>query len=231
MAFHWTAIRRAAAASGLAIGLCAAAMPAQAADDGYQNVFSSVLTAVGVMPPPRSPDIDYRERAPLVVPPKSALAAPVEARPLPASWPKDPDVIKRRKADAAARVPGENRFSKRDDGSISSKDELMQGRVDTPEQDSGSKTCGSFGNNDRNCLLLSPDELKRQGEAYEAANPDRKNEVTAGVEPERDYLTQPPKGYMKATRTVKATTEAPDQKIDESNPKASLYYRKKAEDE
>ena len=230
MTFRRTAIGRVAAAGGLLFGLCAATVPARAADDGYQNVFSSVLTAVGVLSPSKSPDIEYRERAPLVVPPKSALAAPVEEKPLPASWPKDPDVAKRRKADAAARVPGESHFFKLNDG-VLSKDELMKGRVDGPEPESADVTCGSFGHNDRNCLLLSPDELHRQSDAYEAANPDRKSEVTAGVEPERDYLTQPPKGYMKATKTVKATAEAPEQKIDESNPKASLYYRKKAEDQ
>ena len=230
MAFRETVVRRAAIAGSLAFGLCAAAVPARAADDGYQNVFASVLTAVGVMSPSKSPDIEYRERPPLVVPPKSALAAPAEAKPLPAAWPKDPDVVKRRKADAAARVPGENHFSNQRDKALS-KDELLQGRAESPEQNLGDKTCGSFGNSDRNCLVLNPDELKRQGEAYEAANPDRKNEVTAGVEPERDYLTQPPKGYMKATKTVKATTEAPEEKFDESNPKSPLYYRKKADDE
>lgn len=207
-------------------------MPAQAADDGYQNVFSSVLSAVGVLPPPRSPDIDYRERAPLVVPPKSALATPVDAKPLPASWPKDPDVIKRRKADAAARVPSENHFAKGEEGAVSSKDELMQGRVDASEANDGERVCGSFGRGDRrNCDYVSPDELKRESEAFEAQNPDRTDEVTAGAEPERDYLTQPPKGYRKATKTVKATAEAPEQKLDESNPKTQLVYRKPADEE
>ncbi len=45
-----------------------------AADDGYADVFSSVLTAVGLLSPDKTPDIDYRERAPLVLPPKMALA-------------------------------------------------------------------------------------------------------------------------------------------------------------
>ena len=58
-----------------------------------------------------------------------------------------------------------------------------------------------------------------------------KNEITAGVEPDRLYLTQPPKGYLKATKTVKATREAPEVKLDDANPKTELLYKAKPEDQ
>ena len=49
--------------------------------------------------------------------------------------------------------------------------------------------------------------------------------VQAGIEPEREYLTQPPKGYMAPKQTVKATFEAPRQKYDEP---ASVYHIEQA---
>ena len=217
-------------AAGLAAGIVSASAPAQAADDGYDNVFSSVLTAVGVMPPSRTPEIEYRERSPLVVPPKTALAAPVpvgSARP--ASWPNDPDIARRKKADEEARAPMEDLFARSRDGVIS-KGEMARGRTDAaPARVPGD--CDGFANNNRSCNLVSPDQLKADGEKFEAALGGQKEVITAGVEPERVYLTQPPKGYMKATKTVKATREAPQIAIDESNPKAANYYKPPAEEQ
>ena len=48
--------------------------------------------------------IDYRERSPLVVPPKLNLPPPETANAAPKpNWPKDPDVEERRKARLAAK--------------------------------------------------------------------------------------------------------------------------------
>ena len=79
--------------------------------------------------------------------------------------------------------------------------------------------------------MVSPDELRAEGEHYETANPEAKEVLAAGQEPERIYLTQPPKGYMKVTKTVKATAEAPQPRVDESDPRAFLRARAKSEDE
>lgn len=206
---------------------------ARAADDGYQDVFSSVLTAVGVLRADQSPEIDYRERAPLVLPPKMELAKPVPAGAArTAAWPQDPDVIKRRKADAEARMPSANVL-----GNVNnrmSKEELMKGRVagteNMPEIAARRDACGNNGNA-RNCLLVNPDELKAMNERYQASGNGEKDQLVAGQEPDRMYLTQPPKGYLKTSRTVKATAEAPVPKIDESNPSAALVYRPKPDDE
>ena len=81
--------------------------------------------------------------------------------------------------------------------------------------------------NSRNCLLVNPDALRAMGEQFKAANPDKADALVAGKEPDRVYLTQPPKGYMKATKTVKATTEAPAPIVDASNPRAFLMPAKK----
>ena len=216
-------------AAALAAAPLAMATPALATDDGYQNVFSSVLTALGVVKADKAPDIEYRERAPLVLPPKMDLAKPTRTASHPSSWPNDPDVLKARKASEAARAPEEDRFAN-SAGGVLSKDELAKGRAAQEHAPFDNGICGGFGHSDATCRI-SPDELKREGDHYAAENPAVKNEITAGIEPDRLYLTQPPKGYLKATRTVKATREGPEIKVDDSNPKTELLYKAKPEDQ
>jgi hypothetical protein len=60
------------------------------------------------LPTEQKDPIDYRERAPLVVPPSSNLRAPADARPADqrrANWPQDPDALARRQAAEEARRP------------------------------------------------------------------------------------------------------------------------------
>lgn len=212
------------AASVLATGLGLAA-PALAADDGYANVFSSVLGATGLIKPDAPPEIEYRERPPLVLPPQQTLPKPVagEAKRT-AAWPQDPDVVRRRKAAEEARAPI---IGVGDHAEVLSAAELAKGRAEG--QPAAGNPCGPKGNS-RGCLVVSPDELRAEGDRAEASNPTVKQELTAGQEPDRVYLTQPPKGYMRPTKTVKATAEAPDQRIDPANPRSFTQPAKK-EDE
>lgn len=219
------------AATGL---LVLAATPVLAADDGYQDVFSSVATAVGLMKADPAPEIDYRERSPLVLPPKMDLPRPTAEIAHPASWPTDPDVARRSRAAAEGRAPSENLLGNRNE--VLSKAELMKGRINArdgeaiPESSLRAARCGKDGNN-RACLPTS-DDLAAESAHYNESNPDtHRNELQAGVEPDRLYLTQPPKGYMKTTKTVKVTTEAPRVYHDESNPAAALVYKPKPDDE
>ena len=193
------------------VGSVGVTMPAYAYDDGYQNVFSSVLTAVGLMAPERTPEIDYREHAPLVLPPKVALAKPLQPKAKPTAWPQDPDVIRRRKADEEAKAPVIFEFSRSEQDSRMSREEQLKYRAaPVNEADMTPSRCNGQKGEEGRCSLLSPDEMKAQDEKFKAQNPGgKKDEVTAGMEPEREYLTQPPRGYLKATKTVKATAEAP----------------------
>ena len=107
-----------------------------------------------------------------------------------------------------------------DHGIMLSHEEQMKGRAATADAtDDQPVRSGECGNDGQHCLLLKPDEIKREDEAYRAQNPDKKDELVAGKEPDRVFLTQPPKGYMKATKAVKATTEAPEEKLDDSSPR------------
>ncbi len=208
-----------AVAAGL-LGFCVAASSgARAADDGYANVFSSVLGSVGLIKGDSSPDIQYRERPPLVLPRDAALPKPVTETRHTAAWPQDPDVLKKRKEAAEAHAPHALDPSLGDHGTMLTRDEQMKGRVAATEADTGPVRPNDCGNDGQHCMLLSPDELKRQGDAYNAENPDKEEKLVAGQEPTREYLTQPPKGYMKPVRSVKATTEAPEEKVDDSSPR------------
>ncbi len=201
----------------MALGL-AATSPVRAADDGYANVFSSLFGALGVIKVDRSPEIHYRERPPLVLPPQPGLPKPGAGLKHTADWPQDPDVLARRKEAGEALAP---RQSTDHDGNIIAPGELAKQRGEAAEGPGRSSDCLN-GNNSRNCLLLSPDELKRQGDAFAANNPDAKDQLVPGQEPERVYLTQPPKGYMMPTRVMKATAEAPPDRSDPSDPRAFL---------
>ena len=91
--------------------------------------------------------------------------------------------------------------------------------------------CGNDGNQ-RNCLVVNPDELRAEGDRYSAANPDKSDALVAGKEPPREWLTQPPKGYMAPARTMKATAEARDERLDPSSPRYDQQLAaKRARDE
>ena len=66
-----------------------------------------LLGSVGIIPKER-PRIDYRERAPLVLPPKMELRDPADPQALHAAnpqWPNDPDLAGKRRREAEARAP------------------------------------------------------------------------------------------------------------------------------
>ncbi len=210
----------------IAVGL-AATSPVQAADDGYANIFSSIFGAVGLVKRDQPPDVAYRDRPPLVLPPQPGLPKPGDGFKHTAAWPQDPDVLAHRKAARDALAP---RQSTDHDGNIIAPGELAKQRGEAADEGPGRSADCLNGNNSRNCLLLSPDELKRQGDAFAAANPDAADKLVPGKEPERVYLTQPPKGYMMPTRVLKATAEAPPDRSDPSDPRAFLRPTQKTDE-
>jgi hypothetical protein len=143
------------------------------------------------------PEIEYRERAPLVVPPKTELPAPRErASASNPNWPKDPDVEARKAADAARRAPRpETQGPKSDRLSI---EEMRAGRkagAGLPGEPSAGPSQSVYPSSPNNpgAQWIHPDELR--------AISNRAAAVTAaqasGVEPDRRFLTDPPRGYRK----------------------------------
>lgn len=193
-----TARASGALARSVIAGAALAAVAAMPAPAMAQDVITNVLGAIGIVDRER-PNIDYRERPPLVVPPSlSALPPPVEIDPETApapNWPQDPDLAAARARALEAATPAEFRqdaLSRR--GRALTPDELALGRIPgagipgTPgPREFGAPDRGLGGAN-ANPDWVPPDALRRNDEiARELAGPTRL---------ERRFLTDPPAAYL-----------------------------------
>jgi hypothetical protein len=201
---------------GLACGLAALAMASVPARAEEGVAIKNFLGNMGLISPERD-TIRYRERAPLVLPPKMDLRAP-SAGSLAATnpqWPKDPDVEAKNKRAAEERKPvtySETRRMSENNPRLSV-DELRAGRDPNARAEIDPK--GHRGDNARDVLLLSPNELRSK------AKPDDDVLLAAGAEPDRRSLTEPPTGMRKsASGAIRADTSAPriDQQQQDANP-------------
>jgi hypothetical protein len=174
-----------AVAAFTALGSLSTALPARA--DGVLNSFMNLLGMEE-----DQPEVTYRERAPLVVPPTMALRPPeqskVEANP---AWPKDPDVERRKQADLLKKYPGGVPESERRrfNGERASMGEMAGSRSARSSQalPDGQDTLADRKHAD----WVRPDVLARDSEAA------TKQATMSGVEPARQYLTDPPSGLRK----------------------------------
>lgn len=195
--------------------------PAFAFDEGRGSAFDAVMGMFGLADKKEEPFINYRERAPLVLPPRTDLRQPKPAAAVRApNWPQDQEIVAARKraVEARTRTPrdetGMEIVSARDlksTGRISAADRMENA---SPAAGPCSMDIGSPNQCDPNTYWKNL-AVKKEGP--------EKGELIAGVEPERKYLTQPPKGYVKATNNVKPTFEPRGQQ--EEHPLD--FYRKK----
>lgn len=181
-----------ALAAGMAAGNPAWAQlfPVQGADDDEdehvlntdKRLIDRMLTGLGVIY--RPPEITYRERSPLVVPPGRDLPPPGTQQTKNPTWPVDPEV-KARKEAAAARKKQIGPTGTASDPSrpIAGSPEMMQRGQGWGYDDSGKKT------------TKEPDlfEMLRTGRLFSPP----KNEIgTFTGEPPRTSLVEPPPGYL-----------------------------------
>jgi hypothetical protein len=147
----------------------------------------NLLGSIGIIPKD-PPKIDYRQRAPLVLPPKMELRPPaepgaVEARAV--NWPKDPDVMAARKEALEASKP--ERLTERyklDKGDRLSIEEMRAGR-----RVGGGKVAGLYGDRRDDKSRLSPEELRLPQEEEVKLDPN-------GLD--RRYLSDPPAPLLRA---------------------------------
>ena len=160
----------AAAVSGLLF-----VMPAYAQDP------TGVFGLLGLTPSDE-PEIDYRERPPLVVPPNSVLRAPTELDPVAqAAWPKDPDVLRRKRKVIAAREPAN--FDKSiTQEYIESEQKRKRKQAKNGQLRNDTALCRMIGG----CFSTEPPP---QGVQAAAVDP-----LLPSGEPRRVYLTDPPTG-------------------------------------
>jgi hypothetical protein len=207
-------IARFAALAGAAV---LAAAPGARAQEG---IFAKdLLGSIGIIPKEK-PRIDYRERAPLVLPPKMDLRDPAEPKSLQAAnpqWPNDPDVAAARRREADARTPITQTERRRvEQNPTLSVEDIRSGRRAGASVPEGPVV--RRGDNSRDEYWVNPDQLRREGRKEEA-------KLTSMEEPERSDLTQPPSGLRKPTIQVKRDFEVPRAE-DEANPQA--YWREQA---
>lgn len=186
-------LRGAAAAlcGALGAGFLAFATPAAAQGiDGSTNVFDSALQLFGLKDEEAKPEIDYRERAPLVVPPKvpdtlpPPQASAADANP---NWPKDPDVARRKREAEGSKAP----VVRDDPGRPLLPSELNKGKRKTLGQSTApTEPVGAESKRD----VLLPDQLGFTG--WMNGLTGKQDQLTFNGEPERENLIQPPPGYQ-----------------------------------
>jgi hypothetical protein len=197
--------------------LWAGAVPAAAQQTDEPTVLQQMLGKMGILDIPEGPGIDYRERAPLVVPPSSELVAPRgldDIRKINPDWPTDPDIERQRAAAGDKRTVEEQRGAFYS-GARLTPDEIRRGTVKRKTQ-SEYDTAGEelSASKDR----YSPTQLGFKG--WSNKDPE-KSEIFAG-EPERRSLTEPPTGYR--TPSSNAPYGVIDTKREEYKP-PTLYDR------
>lgn len=188
-----------------------AATPARAEED--TNPFNSVLGFVGMQFDKEQETIDYRARAPIVVPPRIDLRPPKEAVRDPA-WPNDPNIIEERRRAMDSRRPAPQLTP--NSRVEMSQTELQQGHGALPAAGPSPADECQAGSGTPICLYAPWKALQA---AVTGTQPDAGQ---PGPEPSRKYLTEPPPGYRKATGVVKATIEAPKDKPDSADPQAFI---------
>ncbi len=195
-----------------ALALSLTATPSAAMDDGDDTLLHEVSGLIGI-DGDKAPEIDYRDQAPLVLPPKGKtnLPAPkLAGGNVNPAWPKDPDVDRRRKAAAAAKMPTLYDAHRPEDMN-QSRDARLASRV-VPVEPVTLTSC-----RDRTC----PPTQEQRDSLSKSLNGLTADKSTAiGQEPDRDWLTEPPKGYRKITQSVTAANESEAAEAKTKNPLA-----------
>ena len=188
-------LRLAAVALGVGLVMTVGAARAQDenADDDQtfeEKIIDGLMRGVGATNM-ENRGIDYRERSPLVVPPKLDLPPPATAAAgvTPPNWPKDPDLA-RRKAQIAARKK-EVKDPEKNARSLMP-DELNVGRTAAPVRTDNTPIQPGTSVSP----MLSPSQLGYDGGLLGMFKGNTAESAPFKGEPTRDSLTEPPVGYQ-----------------------------------
>ena len=165
-------------AGGVIAGSCAFIGNAKAED----NIFGSILGSIGLTND--APEIEYRERSPLVVPPKIKLPKPKDTASVnTASWPKDPDIERKKAAEAEANKPWV------DTGKPLTVQEIRAGRKPGAGIEDNYNPVGN-----RKDPKLTPQEMAELNASVKKYN---ESNLKVAATTERQWLTDPPNVYRK----------------------------------
>jgi hypothetical protein len=175
----------------------------------------NLLEGIGVLDKEKDP-IDYRERGPLVLPPRMELrepAAPGSVQARNPQWPNDPDVAARRRQAAEDTLPvtQTDQYRMNSKNSRLTVDEMRAGRQAGAQIPTA--PVSRAGDN----AWIHPDVLRAQhaqGRTAQAAG-----DTTTG----RRSLTEPPSAYRQSAtgQPIRGSFDVPE-RVDESNPQAFL---------
>jgi hypothetical protein len=199
------------ALTGLVTAFSTVSGMAVAQDESFAR---KALSTIGIIAPEQAP-IDYKERAPLVVPPKFALPPPQErVAGRGGAWPTDPNLrpetpeqIAEEKAEIEARGAGEDgthvpTVSRRKRGGAASPNSGLAGIV--------SEASAGMSKKDSGRRRVTGDGLDGTHiSADQEIDPDKdKPKLATGPEPERRGLTEPPRGYREPPKVNGVVVEA-----------------------
>ncbi|MBR0838224.1 hypothetical protein JQ612_33925 [Bradyrhizobium manausense] len=195
----WLTLKLSAVALG--IGLVMSAGPVRAGDDGdddddmtfEEKIIDNLMSGIGGKSMEKK-GIEYRERSPLVVPPKLDLPPPSSEAQNAPNWPKDPDEKRRKEAIAARKKAGGNKASEFwKNGLPLSPAELNAHKTAAAEKTSNdSVQPGSNTNNP----TLSPAQLGYTGGLWNMFSNNKGESKQFTSEPPRQSLVEPPPGYQ-----------------------------------
>ena len=205
---HPKRLRRAAAAAAVALALALAwgAGSARAEDPDDENIpldsklWRQFMKDLGLRRDGES-GIDYRERAPLVVPPSRDLPPPRDEAEVAAkttAWPKDPDVARRKQELAAEKARLKGNLSVEEQMRVLRPDELDKpGRGEKKSADA--KGAGQSAEDTSRPLMPSDLGTKTEkifGSIWSSFTPAKPEQAPFTGEPPREAMTAPPSGYQ-----------------------------------
>jgi hypothetical protein len=211
----------------LGIGLVMAAGAARAGDDDDEDgktfeekIIEGIMSGLGGTNM-ENRGIEYRERSPLVVPPKLDLPPPAgeAAEAKVPNWPKDPDIARRKAAIAARKKENKD---PREASRVLMPSELNQRGAkasSTADSDSLSQPGGNPGAN----AILSPSQLGYSGGFSGLFGGSKTETAPFKGEPTRESLTQPPGGYQTPSPNFAYGTGPKESLNKEYNPAAGKY--------
>jgi hypothetical protein len=215
-------LRFAAVALGIGLVMAVGAARAQEEDEDdktfEEKVIEGIMAGIGGTNMDNR-GIDYRERSPLVVPPRLDLPPPETAKSeiKDPNWPKDPDEA-RRKAAIAARKKAKP-------------DPIEASRILTPSELNAARTAAPArtnndpvqpGNSNTN-PILSPSQLGFDGKFSSYFGGNKAEVAPFKGEPTRDSLTQPPPGYQTPSPNFAYGTGPKESLNKEYNPAQGKY--------
>jgi hypothetical protein len=205
------ALRLAVVAMGVGLVMTAGAARAQDDDEDdktfEEKIIGNIMAGIGGTNM-ESRGIEYRERSPLVVPPKLDLPPPesVKGEIKDPNWPKDPDEKRRKEAIAARKKAAPKSLTEA--ARPLTPDELNAGRTAAPARTNNDPVKpGDVPN-----PMLSPAQLGYTGGLFNIFKGNKPESVPFTGEPTRETLTQPPAGYQTPSPNFAYGTGPNDQK-------------------